>query len=723
LDLPRLALAAALLLSACRVGQLPTPAPPTPVAPALNAPPTSGPPPSPEITPTLRADHFPPRPTATAYEPITSAPQTFVNAEYGVSVRYPDGWTTGPDDSNPAILAWFYSPREDVFAALFVSDFDPDQSLQAAAADLREASLGVLDDLQILSDEAITLDDGRQAWRSVATGQRADGSLVKASLVTTVGAGWTLNLLVFGDPPDYDANLDDSTALVGALRVAPASLYGIPRDQALVLLGGESRNPREHDPATRHSNGDTLVFSGLVAFGPNMALVPDLAETWQAAGGVVYTFTLRADARFHNGRPVTAQDVIYSWERAADPETNSDTVLTYLGDIVGVRERRAGRADHISGLKAVDDHTLVVTIDAPKPYFLLKLTYAVAFVVDRENVESGPEWWRTPNGTGPYRLIRWEPLELKLYERNDDYYGEAPPFPYVIVRLYSGVGIRLYETDEIDVTGVSYYDVPRVRDPHDPLHADLIEAVSLCTSYVVFDAAQPPFDDVRVRRAFALAFDRQKYIDVVLRGIALPARGLYPPAMPGHNLNLRGLPYDPERARRLLAESKYGGPEGLPPIVYTDGGTGSDVGGDVGALAQMWRQHLGVTITVENLEPDKYYDEISAGHHGQIFSGGWCADYPDPENFADALFHTGAQENRGNYSNPGLDALLDKARVEPDVSRRLALYQQAEQIIVDDAPVIFTVHGLSFTLIKPHVRDRLCQSSTAAFADLCDRVP
>ena len=117
----------------------------------------------------------------------------------------------------------------------------------------------------------------------------------------------------------------------------------------------------------------------------------------------------------------------------------------------------------------------------------------------------------------------------------------------------------------------------------------------------------------------------------------------------------------------MLAQSKYGGPQGLPAIVFTAEGIGNTASPDVAAMAQMWQQNLGVNITIENLEPDKYYDLLNSGQHGQIFSGGWCADYPDPENFADVLFHTGAQQNIGNYSNPSLDAILDQARVEQDV--------------------------------------------------------
>ena len=137
-----------------------------------------------------------------------------------------------------------------------------------------------------------------------------------------------------------------------------------------MLAGGESTNPRSFDPATTISGGDKRVFSGLVSFDPSLNLTPDLAERWEvSADGTVYTFYLRQNAKFHDGRPVTAQDVVYSWERAASPVVASDTVLTYLGDIVGVRAMTEGEADHIDGLKVIDDHTLQVTIDAAEALF------------------------------------------------------------------------------------------------------------------------------------------------------------------------------------------------------------------------------------------------------------------------------------------------------------------------------------------------------------------
>ena len=497
-----------------------------------------------------------------------------------------------------------------------------------------------------------------------------------------------------------------AAGLIAAVSSGNASTSGqfqVPLNQALVLAGGESTNPREYDPATTHGSGDKLVFSGLVSFDPRLNLTPDLAETWDvSAGGTIYTFHLRKNAFFHDDKPVTAKDVVYSWERAASPALASDTVLTYLGDIVGVRKVFAGQAEHISGLKIIDEHTLQVTIDAPKPYFLLKLSYPTSFVLDKENVESSDEWFREPNGTGPYKLIEWKSFEQMVYQANPNFYLTPPSIPYVVVNLYAGNSQRLYESGEVDIAGV--YSIERFLDPNEPLHDELLVGVSLCTGYVVFDVTQPPFDDILVRQAFSMAFNRQKYIDVVLPGRALPAHGIFPPGLPGFNIGLNGLPYDPERARELLAESSYGNAESLPPIIFTTSGIGSSIDADVAALAQMWQQVLGVNITVENLEPNFYYDKIYSGQHGQLFSAGWCADYPDPENFADVLFHSQSSQNNGGYANPTVDSLLELARTETDITKRIDLYQQIEQIIVDDAPVLFTVHWLSYQLVKPYVK-------------------
>ena len=634
----------------------------------------------------------------------TVEPLTYVNQESGVRVHYPRGWNTQAPSQGDQALTGFVSPDQSVFSYLYAFPAQASDTVESAIADLSSSALTGLTDVQIVSDAALSRADGAPAWSRVVTA-KSNGTELKINMTTILYGTRLFFVMTFGTPSAYDLYTNDMAALLNGMVFESPVVNGVNRSQALFLSGGESTNPRDYDPATQHSSGDKLVFSGLVSFDTSLKLAPELAEARDiSADGTVYTFHLRTNAKFHDDRPVVAQDVIYSWERAANPATQSDTVLTYLGDILGVAEMHNGTADHISGLKALDDHTLQVTIDAAKPYFLFKLTMPVAFVLDQRNVETGSEWYRTPNGTGPYKLTRWDNFQLMVYDANQDFYLGAPSIPQIVVKLYSGIDIRLFESGEIDMAGVYSSDVGRVLDPADPLHPDLYSGVSLCTDFVVFDVTQPPFDDVKVRQAFTIAFDRQKYIDVVNNGVGILAKGPYPPALPGYNLNLQGLPYDPGQARQLLAESKYGGPQGLPPIIFTDSGIGNTAGVSVAAMAQMWQQNLGVTITIENLEPDKYYDLLYSGQHGQLFSGGWCADYPDPENFADVLFHTGAQQNIGNYSNPALDAVLEQARLEQDVTKRIQLYQQAEQIIVQDAPALFIMHEVSYELVRPNVK-------------------
>jgi oligopeptide transport system substrate-binding protein len=351
----------------------------------------------------------------------------------------------------------------------------------------------------------------------------------------------------------------------------------------------------------------------------------------------------------------------------------------------------------------LDEHTLQVTLEKPVPYFLLKLTYPTSYIVDKENVEKSKTWYKAPNGTGPFRLTRWDPRESILYERFDAFYGEKPKLKAIRIIMYQGTSLQLYEQGMIDTTGISYSDLTRFTDPTEPMHDQLNSNTNMCTSYITIDVTQPPFDDVRVRQAFAMTIDKDEYVKVISDGGELPARGLYPPALPGYDKYFRGLEFDPQKARELLKTSKYGNDD-LPPIIFSISGYGNSVPNGISAVAQMWEENLGVKVTIQNIDPEYYETVLDSGKHGQLISQGWCADYPDPENFADVLFHTDREMNRGNYSNPGLDLLLEFARIESDVSKRMEMYRMAEKIIVNDVPAIFWTHSNSYVLVKPYLQ-------------------
>lgn len=486
-------------------------------------------------------------------------------------------------------------------------------------------------------------------------------------------------------------------------QAQPEPSSEMSRENTLVLADSQ---PDTLDPAISHTSLShqylAQIFSGLVRLDEGLRVVPDLAERWEVLdGGTRYIFHLRPDARFHDGRPVTAQDVAFSLERAADPDTGSRTASTYLGDIVGVNAKLEGEARSISGLRILDDSTVEITIDGPKSYFLAKMTYTTAAVVDAENVADGPEWYRKPNGTGPFTLMLWEQDERLILESNANFYRDAPQIRHVEFLFLTGVPIQLYEQGEIDATFVDGGSLERILDPQSQLNAELHIYPELSIFYTGFNVTKPPFGDPLVRRAFAMALDVDRLVADVRGGYEQKADGLLPPGIPGYTRGSPVIRYDPQEARRLLAQSVYGGPQGLPPIVYTTSGQGG-VSDTTAAIVNMWRQNLEVEVTIRQIPSRQYYDQLN-DEVDNLYGQGWIADYPDPENILDVLFHTGATNNVGSYSNPAIDVLLESARTEQDVTRRLALYRRANEMLLEDAAAIPIWYDRTYMLVKPYV--------------------
>jgi ABC-type transport system substrate-binding protein len=259
----------------------------------------------------------------------------------------------------------------------------------------------------------------------------------------------------------------------------------------------------------------------------------------------------------------------------------------------------------------------------------------------------------------------------------------------------------MYENDEIDITGVGINDIERIRDSSDPLNAEFTEAPSLDTYYIGFNTQEPPFDDPDVRRAFAMAIDKQVLSEVVLKDLVVPAKGVLPPGMPGFNDDLEGIPFDADGAKELLKDA--GGPGSLGDISLLSSGRGASVGPIIEAIQAMWEQNLGVTVEVDQEEFGLFLRDLDDGNF-TMFDLGWVADYVDPQNFLDIKFHSQSPNNEMKYSNPDVDELLEEARTEQDEPTRLDLYRLAEEMIVGDAAWIPLYHGKSNALIKPDVK-------------------
>ena len=478
----------------------------------------------------------------------------------------------------------------------------------------------------------------------------------------------------------------------------------------LMALGSD---PPTLDP---HQTGDVTssryileVFGGLLTIDYDLQIVPDLAQTWTVdADGMGYVFTLNPDATFHDGRRVTADDFKYSIDRAANPATEAPAADVFLGDIVGASAVLDGEADSVSGVSVIDDATVRIDIDAPKPYLLAKMTYPTTFVVDRNNVETGREWTQSPNGTGPFMLAEYEPGVFMRLERFPGYHLGPAHIDAVEFNFAGGSGLLMYENDEVHFGGVGVSLLETLEDPTNPLSADLHRGpAEFDVAYFGMNYEEPPFDDVKVRQALNYAIDRQTLSSILLNDVVTPAKGILPPGFPGYNPALAGYDFDPERARQLLAESKYGDDTAnYPPITLTiPGSFGATVSPVIEAILATWEEQLGIRMDIQQTEWATYLEDLR-DRRFQIFGGlGWVADYLDPENFLDGLFHSESTNNHTGYRNTELDALLERARVEQDQEARFALYREAEQMIIDEAPwaPLWHSNGESY-LIKPYVK-------------------
>ena len=518
---------------------------------------------------------------------------------------------------------------------------------------------------------------------------------VLAVAVLVVG-GLSAGLLLTGEDSDSGSS-ESPTGITTDSGSGGSGNGGSGSATGRLRLGGI--DPVTLDPhiATDAGSAEYIVeiYSGLVTISPDLEIQLDLAESVDISeDGSVYTFRLRDDIFFHTGRRVTAEDVVYSIKRAASRELQSTVALAYLGDILGAREYFFGIADDIQGLELVDERTIRFTLDAPKPFFLAKLTYPTAFVVDQQQIESNPRnWTRNPNGTGPYELQEWRLGERIVLQANSRYHLGEPPLKEVLYTLSGGSALTRFENDELDVAFISVNDIDRARDPGSDLSPLYTVWPQFTISYFAFNTEIAPFDDVNVRRALGLSIDRTKISEVTFSNMLSPATGILAPGLPGYTEGDKTFPFDPDAAREALAASRYTvqdgrlvGSDGDPvSIVITEVGGGAEAGIDTQAFLEQWRTELGLQIEIRQTDFASFLAEQDA-RQLQMWNAAWIMDYPDPEDILDLLFHSKSDLNHMGYTNTEVDGLLEQARTELDPSARLAIYAEVEELLIQDAP-------------------------------------
>jgi oligopeptide transport system substrate-binding protein len=474
-----------------------------------------------------------------------------------------------------------------------------------------------------------------------------------------------------------------------------------------------------------------MIYEGLTKLDGALETVPGAAEKWEYnADATELTFTLRPDLKYSDGSLLNAKRYEYSILRNINPETAGE-YAQITDDIAGAADWRsadpAAEGYDAEALKAgvkvqaldaagnpcvdyeqADCLTLKIGLRQPAPYFHTVMSLWVTYPAKEELIsEGGDNWWNSSKyqiGNGPFVLESLEPFVRGYFTPNPNYWeGQAS---YDLEYSYindSAVAFEAYKNNEFDIIGLAAEDLGTVQaDPQLSQEANIYPGS--CTFAVMFHQLKEPFTDQKVREAFAMAYDRDGWVKDVLKDLGSPTLTWIPPGFPGYKEGETRWGYDPEAAKQALAESSYGGVEGLPPIELTFSDTPRNRT-RYEWLAAKWKEVLGVEVTLNPVESTTYTALTKDIETAPLaFILGWCADYPDPQNWLSVYWKTGAFGERIGYSNPEFDALVDQADKELDPAKRADLYQQAQDLLVAGAPVAFAWNNVNTYLVKPWVK-------------------
>ncbi|QAY67698.1 peptide ABC transporter substrate-binding protein [Paenibacillus protaetiae] len=477
--------------------------------------------------------------------------------------------------------------------------------------------------------------------------------------------------------------------------------------------------PPSLDPAQVQDNVSSTVvnglFEGLTRKDADGKVVPGVAESWDVSeDGLTYTFHLR-DSKWSNGDPVTAGDFEYAWKRALDPNLKPQpSAYAYqLYYLKGAEDYNlnGGSVDNV-GVKATDDKTLVVTLNAPTPYFDSLVGFYTYYPV-HPSVKDNEAWAadaKTIIGNGPFKMGDWQKNNSISIVKNDNYYA-ADEIKFTKVTfsevLDSATELSMYETDQLDWAGKPVGSIPTDQlETLKQTHKDeLTISPSANLYYYLFNTTVKPFDNVKIRKALTLAINRQDIVDNVTKEGQVPAYGLVPPGINIGDEEYRSkvsgdfFKEDVEEAKKLLAEGLQ--EEGLSkmPTIKLAYNTNDAHKKIAEALAEMWRTNLGVDTSIENQEWGVFLDNRNSLNY-EVARGGWGADYNDPMTFID-LFTSKSGNNNTGFANPEYDALVKKAYSTADQAVRLQAMSDAEKILMDEMPIAPVYYYTNVYMVKP----------------------
>ncbi|NOH32208.1 ABC transporter substrate-binding protein [Vibrio chagasii] len=452
------------------------------------------------------------------------------------------------------------------------------------------------------------------------------------------------------------------------------------------------------------------LLEGLVNQDGDGNTIPGVAESWETTDNKTFTFHLRKDAKWSNGDPVTAQDFVYSWQRAVDPATASPyawymeyTKMANAKDIV------AGKKDKSElGVKAVDANTLVVELETAVPYFVMMMGHTTMKPVHQATVEKYGDQWTKPEhfvGNGAFSVDKWIVNERLVLKRNEQYWdnGKTVLNKVTFLPIENQVAeMNRFLSGEIDFTNeLPTEHFKRLQKEH---AEDVSVAGNLCTYYYIFNTKKAPFDDVRVRQAISYAIDRDIVTGAILAQGQKPAYFLTPEITAGFNPELPayGKMSQKERnaeAERLLAEAGYGKDNPLKfNLLYNTSENHKKI---AVALGSMWKKTLGLSVTLENQEWKTYLSSKDSGDF-EVARAGWCGDYNEASSFL-TLMKSNNTTGGVHYDSAAYDQIIDKALNSTSAEEREALYLEAEKLMANDMPIAPIYQYVKSRLLNPHV--------------------
>jgi len=483
----------------------------------------------------------------------------------------------------------------------------------------------------------------------------------------------------------------------GPRPVAPSPAAAADTSVVTIVAG----EPASIDPAKHGDLGSasyvSQLFESLTAVDPQLVIRPALAESWVVAdGGKQVTFTLRPNLKFSDGSPLVAQDVVHSWRRLFATKDPSP-LASLIADVVGARDLLTGASTDPStlGVRAEGDRTVIVDLErggGDLPAIVSGAPFAVV-PPSAGDGEISPDPGRLV-GSGGYTLERVDPDAFQL-KANPNYWAGKPRIETVrmLTTLNGQSPVDAFVAGTVDVAPIGSFDAGWIA--YDKvLGPSLRSDPSLSVTYYGFDTRQKPFDDVRVRQAFAEAVDWRRLAALDEPGSSVAATGMVPAGIPGTPQGDYVPRYDPAGARALLAQAGYPDGKSLGPISFIANGGGYD-----GGIIAMLKENLGVTIDYSTMEFNTYQHRLDTDPP-QLWSISWVADYPGPNDFLGVLLGTGSTANQGGWSSQPFDAAIAKATGATDAATATAAYADAMAIVRDDVPTIPVAYGTSFSLVR-----------------------